>query len=99
MILRMKTCFDLAVVVSAAPVLFGWAMRPPLVPVQILIGVVLASCMALFWVRSNYELRKQMYERLYGPGVKAVPVEWYEADLDPIFKRAVKKWSSRWMKR
>lgn len=95
---RMKICFDIALVVSAMPLLASWAMRPPLVPVQILIGVVLSSCMALFWVRSNHGLRKQMYERIYGPGVKAVRLEWWEADLDPAFKRLMKRWSARWFK-
>ena len=97
-IVRMKTCVDLAVVISSMPLLMSWAMRPPLVPVQILIGIVLASCMALFWVRSNHELRKQMYDRLYGPGVKHVPLEWWEVDLDPIFKRALKCRFKKWLR-
>lgn len=94
----MKTCVDIALVISSMPLLESWAMRPPLVPVQILIGVVLSSCMALFWVRSNYELRRQMYERLYGPGVKAVPLDWWEADLDPAFKKLLKRWFPKQLK-
>lgn len=85
----MKACFDLAVAVCSVPVFATWAMRPPLIPVQILIVVSLGACLLLFWVRSSVELKRQMYDRLYGPGVKAVPLEWWEADLDPAFKRLI----------
>jgi hypothetical protein len=94
----MKTCFDLA---SACPVtVFATlAMRPPLVPVQVLIGVLLGSCVLLFWTKSRAELKQQMYDRLYGPGVKTVLRDWWEADLDPAFMRSVSKLAKKWLKR
>ena len=93
----MKTCLDLAVASCSVPVFATWAMRPPLVPVQVLIVVSLVSCVLLFWVRSSTELKRQMYDRLYGPGMKAVPLEWWEIDLDPIFKRSMKRLAKKWL--
>lgn len=85
----MKTCFDLAADLCCTPVIATWAIRPPLVPVQVLIVVAVIACILLFWVRSSIELKQQMYARLYGPGAKTARLEWWEADLDPIFKQAL----------
>lgn len=95
----MKAGFDLAASVCKMHVVATWAIRPPLVSTEALIGVVLGSCVVLFWVRSSAELRQQMYDRLYGPGMKAVPLRWWEADLDPLFKRSVQNCVKRWMKK
>lgn len=40
-----------------------------------------------------------MYDRLYGPGVKTVSRDWWEADLDPIFMRSVTELVKKWAKR
>ena len=96
-IVGMKTCFDLAIISSSVPVFATWAMPPPLVPVQTLIFVSLIACILLFWVRSRAELKRQYYDRLYGPGVKTVPLEWWEADLDPIFKRSMSRLADQWI--
>lgn len=95
----MKTWFDLAASVSRTHVTAMWSMRPPLVSVETLIVVVLVCCVLLFWVRSSIELKQQMYDRLYGPGVRTANLEWWEADLDPAFKRSVSKLAQKWMKR
>lgn len=95
----MKTCLDLAAAACSVPFLATWAMRPPLISIHILIAVVLVSCVLLFWVRSSAMLRQQMYDRLYGPGMKTAHLEWWEADLDPIFKRSVGKLVRKWLKK
>lgn len=87
----MKTCFDLAADLFRTPVIATWAIRPPLVSVQVLIVVAVIACILLFWVRSSIELKQQMYARLYGPGTKTARLEWWEADLDPIFKQALSR--------
>ncbi|MBX7211741.1 MAG: hypothetical protein K1X78_25765 [Verrucomicrobiaceae bacterium] len=78
-----------------APVVATWSMRPPLVPVDVLIGVVFASCVLLFWVRSSVELKQAMFDRLYGPGVRPVRLDWWEADLDAALIRMAKRWSRK----
>jgi hypothetical protein len=93
----MKTWFDPAS--ACMPFFATLAMRPPLIPVQVLIGVVLGCCIVLFLTRSRAELKQQMYDRLYGPGAKTASRDWWEADLDPVFMRSVTGLASKWMKR
>jgi hypothetical protein len=94
----MKTWFDPASAFMM-PFFATLAMRPPLVPVQVLIGVVLGCCIVLFLTRSRAELKQQMYDRLYGPGAKTASRDWWEADLDPIFMRSVTELVNKWVKR
>lgn len=84
----MKTVL-LPMYLCGAPVFATWSMRPPLVCPDLLIFVTVTSCILLFWVKSSVMLKQEMYDRLHGPGKRSAPLEWWEADLDPILKKAV----------
>jgi len=78
--------------VMAAKGLTAWRMAPPLVPLPLLIAVLVLSCMVLFLVRSSRQLKQQMYDRIYGPGVRKPKAEWWDEDLDPILERKIQGW-------
>jgi hypothetical protein len=82
----------------AAKGLLAWRMAPPLVPLPLLIAVLVVSCMVLFLVRSSRGMKQQMYDRIYGPGVRKPKSEWWDEDLDPIFERKVQGWTARFRK-
>lgn len=91
----MNACFDLASSVGALNIVAALSMNPPLVPVPALVGTLVAACVALFLVRSHGSMKQQYLDRLYGPGVKQRKFEWWETDLDPIFKEAVLSLASK----
>lgn len=78
-------------VICVAPVVAMWIMHPPLINNELLIAVVLASSILLFWSKSSIELRRQMYDRLYGPGAKSMRLNWWETDLDSWLRRAIRR--------
>ncbi len=92
----MNACFEFASSVGAPNILVALSMSPPLVPVPALVGTLVASCVALFLVRSHGSMKQQYLDRIYGPGVKQRKLEWWETDLDPIFKEAVCSLAAKW---
>lgn len=72
-------------------------MAPPLVPMPLLIGALVACCAVLFLARSSREMKQQMYDRIYGPGVRRPRPEWWETDLDPVLARKLERWKG-WLR-
>lgn len=94
----MNSCIHLWLSLGSISTLAALALRPPLIPLPALIAVLFVATIVLFLVRSNLAMKQMMLDRTYGPGVKRPPTEWWEADLDPIFKRAVIDRMSGWLR-
>lgn len=95
----MNACFELASSVGSHDMFATLSMNPPLAPVPVLVATLVVSCIALFLVRSHGAMKQQYLDRIYGPGVKQRKAEWWEADLDPLFKEAVLSVAAKWRTR
>ena len=94
----MNSCIHLWLSLGSISTLAALALRPPLVPLPVLIAVLFAATLILFLVRSNLAMKQMMMDRNYGPGVKRARLVWWEEDLDPLFKKAVIERVSGWVK-